>query len=49
MISIVQAWISQSRVSFLAGLAVHLVMFAVLVVLFYRRIVVLSFFRLRNR
>lgn len=49
LLSIMQAWISQSRVSFSLGLTVHLVMFAVLVVLFYRRIVVFSIFRLRNR
>jgi lipopolysaccharide export system permease protein len=46
MLSIVQAWIAQSRVSFAEGLAVHLVMFAVLVLLFYRRVVVFSIFRM---
>ena len=45
LLSIVQAWISQSRLSLTAGLAVHVVMLVVLVLLFYRRIVVFSFFR----
>ncbi|HUP94097.1 MAG TPA: LPS export ABC transporter permease LptF [Burkholderiales bacterium] len=46
MLSIVQAWIAQSRVTFAEGLAVHFVMFAVLVLFFYRRVVVFSIFRM---
>jgi lipopolysaccharide export system permease protein len=46
LISIVQAWIAQSRVSFTAGLGVHVVMLAVLALLFYRRVSVISLFRL---
>jgi len=46
MLSIVQAWIAQSRVTFVEGLAVHLVMFAVLVLFFYRRVMVFSIFRM---
>ena len=46
LLSIVQAWISQSRLTFAAGLGVHLLMLTVLVLLFYRRVVVFSFFRL---
>jgi lipopolysaccharide export system permease protein len=46
LLSIVQAWIAQSRVTFAAALGVHLVMLVILVLLFYRRLVVFSFFRL---
>lgn len=46
MLSIVQAWIAQSRVTFAEGLAVHFVMFAVLVLFFYRRVMVFSIFRM---
>jgi lipopolysaccharide export system permease protein len=45
--SIVQAWVAQSRVTFTAGLAVHLLMLAVVFVFFYRR--VMPFSRLRRR
>ena len=45
LLSIVQAWISQSKLTFAAGLGVHFVMLILLVVLFYRRVVVFSFFR----
>jgi lipopolysaccharide export system permease protein len=45
LLSIAQASIAQSRVSFAVGLAVHVVMFAVLALLFYRRVVVSSIFR----
>jgi lipopolysaccharide export system permease protein len=46
LLSIVQAWIVQSRVSFVNGLwAVHATMFALLLVLFYRRLTVFSLFR----
>jgi lipopolysaccharide export system permease protein len=38
LLSIVQAWIAQSRVSFTAGLGVHVLMLAVLAFLFYRRL-----------
>jgi lipopolysaccharide export system permease protein len=46
LLSIVQASIAQSRFSFGAGLAVHVLMLCVLALLFYRRLVVFSFFRL---
>ena len=46
LLSIAQAWIAQSRVGFAGGFAVHLLMFIVLVVLFYRRLAVSSIFRL---
>jgi lipopolysaccharide export system permease protein len=45
LLSIVQAWISQSRLSFTLGLGVHVVMIAVLVLLFYRRVVPGALFR----
>lgn len=45
VLSIAQAWISQSRVGFGAALAVHVFMFALLVLLFYRRLAVSSLFR----
>jgi lipopolysaccharide export system permease protein len=45
LISIVQAWIAQSRISFAAGLGVHVVMLAVLAVLFYRRVMPFSILR----
>ncbi len=45
LLSIVQAWIYQSRMSFTVGLGVHVVMLAVLVLLFYRRMLPFSFFR----
>lgn len=45
LLSIAQAWIAQSRVSFGGALAVHVVMFALLVLLFYRRLAVSSLFR----
>lgn len=48
LLSIAQGQIAQSKVSFGTGLAVHLVMFALLVVLFYRRVAVSSLFRLRR-
>ncbi|MES2563483.1 MAG: LPS export ABC transporter permease LptF [Pseudomonadota bacterium] len=38
VLSIIQAWISQSRVSFSVGLGVHLVMLAVLALLLYLRV-----------
>jgi lipopolysaccharide export system permease protein len=46
LLSIVQAWIAQSRLTIAAGWGVHIVMLLVLVLLFYRRLVVFSFFRL---
>jgi lipopolysaccharide export system permease protein len=46
LLSIVQASIAQSRLSFPLGLAVHALMLLVLVVLFYRRLMVVSFSRL---
>lgn len=45
LLSIAQAWIAQSRVGFGAALAVHVFMFALLVLLFYRRLAVSSLFR----
>lgn len=47
MLSIAQASIAQSRVGFAAGVfGVHAIMFLLLVVLFYRRLMVFSLFRL---
>ena len=46
LLSIVQAWIAQSRMSFAAGMSVHFVMVGVLVLFFYRRISLFSFLRL---
>jgi lipopolysaccharide export system permease protein len=46
LISVVQAWIAQSRVPFVAGLAVHAAMIAVLALLFYRRLMVVPLLRL---
>ncbi len=49
LLSISQAWVAQGRISFLLGLlAVHLLMAALLPLLFYRRIAVLSFARMRR-
>lgn len=46
LISVVQAWIAQSRVGFVSGLwGVHAAMFALLLLLFYRRLTVFSLFR----
>jgi lipopolysaccharide export system permease protein len=47
LLSIVQAWIAQSRVSFTVGLAVHAVMLAVLALIFFRRIMPFSILRRR--
>jgi lipopolysaccharide export system permease protein len=50
LLSITQASIAQSRVSFALGMCVHVAMLAVLVALFYRRVAVFSFWRfLRSR
>jgi lipopolysaccharide export system permease protein len=46
LLSITQASIAQSRVSFTVGLGVHLVMLLVLAALFYRRLAVVSLRRL---
>jgi lipopolysaccharide export system permease protein len=46
LLSITQASIAQSRVSITVGLAVHILMVAVLVALFYRRLAVVSLRRL---
>lgn len=47
LLSIVQAWIAQSRISLSTGLwSVHLCMFILLLLLFYRRLMVFSIFRL---
>jgi lipopolysaccharide export system permease protein len=46
LLSVVQAWIAQSRVPFAAGLAVHGAMLAVLALLFYRRIRVVPLVRM---
>jgi lipopolysaccharide export system permease protein len=45
LLSVVQAWIYQSRMSFAVGLGVHVLMLAVLVALFYRRMMPFRFFR----
>jgi lipopolysaccharide export system permease protein len=45
LLSVTQAWIAQSRVSFTAGLAVHLLMLVVLAALFYRRVMPFTFRR----
>ena len=46
LLSIVQAWIAQSRVGFVtASWGVHATMFALLLALFYRRLTVFSLFR----
>ncbi|HEV7803533.1 MAG TPA: LPS export ABC transporter permease LptF [Burkholderiales bacterium] len=45
LLSVVQAWIYQSRMSFAVGLGVHVLMLAVLVALFYRRMMPFTFFR----
>jgi lipopolysaccharide export system permease protein len=47
LLSIVQAWIAQSRVSFTAGLAVHAAMLVLLALVFYRRIMPFSILRRR--
>lgn len=49
LINVSQAWVSQGRLSLAVGLwAVHLLMFALLLALFYRRISVYSWFRARR-
>jgi lipopolysaccharide export system permease protein len=48
LLSIVQAWIYQSRVSFVMGLGVHVIMLALLALLFYRRVMPFSSFRRRR-
>ena len=45
LLSIVQASIAQSRLHFALGLGVHVVMLVVLVLLFYRRLMVVPLFR----
>jgi lipopolysaccharide export system permease protein len=45
LLSIAQIWVAQSRLSFGAALAVHVVMFALLLLLFHRRLAVSSLFR----
>jgi lipopolysaccharide export system permease protein len=45
LLSIIQAWISQSRISFTTGLGVHLLMLAVLALLLYRRVMPSSLMR----
>jgi lipopolysaccharide export system permease protein len=47
LLSIVQAWIAQARVSFGAAFVVHVLMLVLLGVLFYRRIVPVSVLRRR--
>jgi lipopolysaccharide export system permease protein len=46
LLSITQASIAQSRVSFTLGFSIHLVMLTVLIALFYRRLTVVSLRRL---
>jgi lipopolysaccharide export system permease protein len=46
LLSISQAWIAQSRISLATGLwGVHALMLALLLVMFYRRLMVFSLFR----
>ena len=45
LLSIVQAWIAQSRVSFTAGLSVHAIMLVLLAIIFYRRIMPFALLR----
>jgi lipopolysaccharide export system permease protein len=45
LLSVVQAWIAQGRVSFTAGLSVHVLMLVVLAVIFYRRIMPFALLR----
>jgi lipopolysaccharide export system permease protein len=47
LLSIVQAWIAQTRVSFTLGLGVHALMMIALAFLFYRRVMPFSFLRRR--
>ena len=49
LLSITQASIAQSRVSFTVGLSMHLLMLTILVALFYRRLTVVSLRRLFSR
>ena len=46
MLSIAQASIAQSRMHFAVGLAIHVVMLVILLVLFYRRVMVVPLLRL---
>ena len=49
LISVSQAWVAQGKLHFEVGVwAVHVVMFVLLVALFYRRILVVSIFRVRR-
>lgn len=49
LLSISQAWVAQGKISFAAGaFGVHVLMLALLPLLFYRRIAVTSFLRLRR-
>lgn len=49
VLTMTQAWVAQGRISFLVGLlSVHLAMLVVLPLLFARRILVVSFLRLRR-
>jgi lipopolysaccharide export system permease protein len=45
MLSLTQAWIAQSRVSFAGAFAVHALMAVALVLMFYRRIMPFAFLR----
>jgi lipopolysaccharide export system permease protein len=47
LLSITQAWITQTRMSFTLGLGVHVLMLAGLAFLFYRRVMPFSFRRRR--
>ena len=50
VLSIVQTWVEQGKVSFIAGLwGPHLVAFALVAILFYRRVAVSSLFRILRR
>ena len=49
-LSIVQNWVSQEKISFLVGaLGPHLVVFAIVAILFYKRVSVSSMFRVLRR
>jgi len=50
MLSVIQAWIAQEKIHFVAGLlVVHALMFLLLLALFYQRLSVYSLFRFRFR
>lgn len=48
MISVTQAWVAQGRLQFELGFLVHLLMFVTLILLFFKRLSVFSWVRLRR-